>query len=271
MKKLILPGCCCCILLILWLTIGSMGASQYESASNPFTKYTNDGSCSVRPTISGAPRSPLTPSYAETVPGSEHTRTVTLIYQKPELPNGCEITSLAMLLAWAGYPIDKVELSNNYLPMQEFSQSNGARLGPDPNQAFVGDPSSPNGWYCFEGPILEAANTYLFDQRSRFRAFLLSGLTQEELERCLDDGIPLAVWVTLRYAAPRYSSSFRWYLPDGTRYTPYVNLHCVVLSGWNGENYQIADPLYGWQTISPGAFWNIFSAMGYRAVAVLPS
>lgn len=38
---------------------------------------------------------------------------LTLQLQDPQLPNGCEVTSLAMLLGWAGYPVDKVE--NGYL------------------------------------------------------------------------------------------------------------------------------------------------------------
>lgn len=206
---------------------------------------------------------------AEPSPGIDYP--VTLIYQNPKLPNGCEITSLAILLDWAGFPIDKVELSDNYLPKQGFYRSDGVLHGADPNRAYAGDPaSSSSGWYCFEGPILEAGNTYLSDQNSSLRTVALSGLTQEELERCMDAGIPLAVWVTLDYSAPRTRESARWLLPDGTEYVPYRNLHCVVLAGWNGGKYLIANPINGWQTVSPGTFWSCFDAMGRRAVAVLP-
>lgn len=215
---------------------------------------------------------PGTPAASELISNDEPS--LTLLYQKPELPNGCEVTSLAMLLAWAGYPVDKVELSDNYLPKQEFSKSDGVRYGPDPNQAYAGDPASPNGWYCFEGPILEAANAYLSDQNTTQQAAPLSGAatTREELENYMNDGIPLAVWVTLYYAAPQPPpSSFSWYLPDGSHYMPYSNLHCVVLAGWDGDNYRIANPLAGWETVSPDTFWSSFSAMGCRAVAVLPN
>ena len=189
---------------------------------------------------------------------------LSLIYQYPELPNGCEVTSLAMLLKWAGYPIDKIELAENYLPKEDFAHTDSERLGPDPSQTYAG------GWYCFEGPAIYAGNAWLMEQGSSFQAVSLTGLTQKALEDYLDLGIPLAVWVTLNYAPPK-SSSFRWTLPDGTRYTPYSNLHCVVLAGWNGDDYQIADPINGWQKVSPALFWNSFDAIGCRAVAILPN
>ena len=43
---------------------------------------------------------------------------VALIRQNPALPNGCEVTSLAMALTAAGYPASHVELYNNYLPQE---------------------------------------------------------------------------------------------------------------------------------------------------------
>ena len=174
-----------------------------------------------------------------------------------------------MLLKWAGCPIDKVDLAENYLPNEEFAHAGRERTGPDPSQAYAGDPASTGGWYCFERPIIDAGNAWLREQHSSFRAVSLTGLTQKALENYLDLGIPLEVWVTLNYAPPK-SSPFRWTLPDGTRYTPYSNLHCVVLAGWNGDDYLIADPIRGWQKVSPSLFWSSFDAMGCRAAAVLP-
>lgn len=191
-------------------------------------------------------------------------RSVPLIEQDPELPNGCEVTSLAMLLAWAGTPVDKAELSENYLPKEDITS-----VGPDPEHAFAGDPAEEDGWYCFEDPILKAGSTYLSEQNSQFQAFSLTGISQAALERYLDVGIPLAVWVTKDYSEPVRSSASGWLLADGSWYIPYVNLHCVVLTGWDGEVYQVADPLSGWQSVAPDRFWRSFDAMGQRAVALL--
>ena len=67
-----------------------------------------------------------------------------LIRQLPQLRTGCEVTALAMVLSYYGYPADKVNLAMNYLPRTPitYSQGNdGRRIGPDMDQYFVGDPS----------------------------------------------------------------------------------------------------------------------------------
>ena len=218
----------------------------------------------------GADATDETPPQSTFLPAAANGESrLSLIYQDPELPNGCEVTSLAMLLKWAGCPIDKVELAENYLPKEDFVQAGSDRLGPNPSQAYAGDPASAEGWYCFEGPIVDAGNTWLNEQNSNFQVVSLTGLTRKSLEDYLDLNIPLAVWVTLNYAPPKLSF-FQWTLPDGVRYAPYSNLHCVVLVGREGGGYQIADPISGWQIVSPALFWTCFDAMGRRAAAVLP-
>ena len=202
-------------------------------------------------------------------PAGDAARVVTLMLQQPALPNGCETVSMAMLLDQAGCPIDPVELFGGYLPHEPFQYMGNERYGPDPETAYAGDAASErNGWYCFEGPVVEGANAYLSAYKTGRQARAVSGLDQEELAEYLDAGRPLAVWVTRGYEPPR-TSSFRWILPNGSRYAPYANLHCVVLAGRQEDGqYRIADPLEGWQTVDPETFWQSFDAMGRRAVVV---
>lgn len=209
----------------------------------------------------------LLPAMCHAVyPGSG--RSVPLILQNPELPNGCEVTSLAMLLDSAGRPIDKVELYRDYLPRVDFHSVDGVRYGPDPEQYYAGDAASQTeGWYCFEDPIVQAANGWLDEPGSALRARALTGLSQTELDGYARSGTPLAVWVTLDYAPPQYSS-YTWLLEDGTEYHPYRNLHCVVLAGRSGDGYRIADPINGFQTVDRETFWASFSAMDSRAVVI---
>lgn len=191
-----------------------------------------------------------------------------LIYQNPQLPNGCEVTSLAMALACAGYPVDKMALYRDYLPKAGFYYQGAVRYGPDPEEFYVGNAASQSGgWYCFERPVVRAANDWLADCGSDIRAVAVSGLSQEELDVYVKTGRPVIVWVTLNYAAPRFCNA-SWRLADGTLYRPYSNLHCVLLTGVSEGQYQIADPIKGLCTVSRDVFWSSFSAMGCRAVVV---
>lgn len=195
---------------------------------------------------------------------------VEIIYQNPELPNGCEVTSLAMALTSAGCPADKLTLYRDYLPKGDFSLIDGRRFGPSPEKWYVGDARDlTGGWYCFEGPVLQAADGWLEHCGSDVRAQSATGLSRAELDRCAREEVPLVVWVTLGYAAPRYSE-FTWLLEDGTAYRPYSNLHCVVLTGEEDGQYRVADPISGFAWVDKDLFWDSFSAMGCRAVIIRP-
>lgn len=193
---------------------------------------------------------------------------VELIYQKPELPNGCEVTSLAMALGAAGCPADKVSLYQTCLPAQKFSYSGNDRFGPDPEECYAGDAASERGgWYCFEDPIVQAAQSWIRQSESHCRVRKVSGLNEKKLRDYAKKEVPLVVWVTQDYEMPTISS-FTWIMPNGCSCEPYGNLHCVVLAGMDGSDYRIADPLRGWQTVNPDVFWQSFDAMGRRAVCV---
>ena len=195
--------------------------------------------------------------------------TVQTVFQEPALPNGCEAASLATLLEYNGCSVDLVSLGVDYLPRQSFSYSGPNRYGPDPEQAYAGDPaSSSNGWYCFEGPIIEAANAWLRDQGSSLRAQIETGADMDRLEQLLRQGTPVAVWFTQDYEQPRFNTSFTWTLPDGSTYTPYGNLHCVVLTGMDENQCYLADPMQGDSCIERDRFESIYTAMGSRAVVL---
>ena len=195
--------------------------------------------------------------------------TVRTVLQKPALPNGCEAASLATLLEYSGYPVDLAALAEDYLPRQSFTYNGLNRYGPDPETAYAGNPaSSSDGWYCFEGPIIEAANAYLRDQSSDLRAESETGADMARLEQLLRQGTPVAVWFTQDYEQPRFNNSFTWTLPNGRTYTPYANLHCVVLTGMDETCCYLADPLQGDTLIDRSQFESIYTAMGSRAVVL---
>lgn len=193
---------------------------------------------------------------------------VGLILQNPQLPNGCEVTSLAMALASAGSPVDKMTLYRDYLPKAGLYYQESLCYGSDPEDFYVGNAASRcGGWYCFEGPIVQAGNAWLAGCGNNLRAVSVTGLSQGDLDVYAEAGIPVVVWVTLNYAEPRLGTS-SWQLADGTVYCPYSNLHCVVVTGLSGMGYQIADPINGMRTVGRDTFWDSFSAMGSRAVMI---
>ena len=55
-----------------------------------------------------------------------------------------------------------------------------------------------------------------------------------------------------------------------TKNYPNRNHHCNVLTGIISGKYYAADPIYGWQALSPDTFWAAFDAMGRRAVTLSP-
>lgn len=195
--------------------------------------------------------------------------TVQTVFQQPSLPNGCEAASLATLLEYSGCSVDLVALGVDYLPRQSFTYNGLNRYGPDPETAYAGNPaSSSDGWYCFEGPVIEAANAWLRDQGSGLRAESETGADMARLEQLLRQGTPVAVWFTQDYEQPRFNSSFTWTLPNGRTYTPYANLHCVVLTGMDETRCYLADPMQGDTFLERDRFESIYTAMGSRAVVL---
>lgn len=193
---------------------------------------------------------------------------VQAVLQNPGLPNGCEATSLAALLQYKGVAANKLDLAYAYIPREDLAETADGRTGPDPERAYAGDPATGLGFYCFAEPLAQGANRYLEQTGSALNAVDVTGVTTEGLVQYLRAGDPVVVWVTLDLSAPR-TGSFTWTLTDtGERYTPYVNLHCVVLTGWGRGVCEIMDPLQGRRTVDQQAFIDSFEQMGSRALVI---
>lgn len=193
---------------------------------------------------------------------------VDTLMQKPELPNGCEITSLTAVLNYYGYDVSKTEMADTYLPKQPFTTKNGKLFGPDPNKAYSGDPRKlKGGFFSFAPPIVEAANLY-FDVVGRSSTTTdISGSTREEIIDKLNKGIPVITWITLDLTPPKMN--YGWYLNDtGEYYTAPINLHVVVLNGYKDGNVHVMNPLKGQVTYDADTFFDSYDAMGSHAMIV---
>ena len=198
--------------------------------------------------------------------GAEVLLEVENILQNPELPNGCEATSLAIVLNYFGVDAGKTDLALNYIPRMDFQNGGG-----HPEYVYMGDPSTANGFYCYPRPVVIAATMYLEDHPALLRAYLATGSTEDDLVAFLDEGLPVMVWKTTDNQPPALRGDLAWTLLGTDRvYTPYGNLHVAVLRGYDEDNFYLCDPLGITESMARADFMANYTAMGSRAVVVRP-
>lgn len=193
------------------------------------------------------------------------------LQQGDALPNGCEAVCATMLLQFNGSNISPETFVDRYLPCESVKTRWSCRYGPNPTKAYAGDPrSKKGGWGCFSPVIVDALNACL---PNGYDAVNLTGKSLKELSvRYVTADIPVAVWVTQDMKP--IEKAYQWQSYDKTETYLYpVNQHCMVLCGYDEENYYFSDPLSA-ETIvvyPQKTAEEAFKSMGTQAVAILKS
>lgn len=190
---------------------------------------------------------------------------VPLINQNPELKYGCEVTSLAMVLRHAGMGTDKLKLANE-LPKDNDSvkkTDNGDITSwGNPDHGFVGDITGKNAGYAvYVGPLEKLMKQYLQD-----RTINLTKKPFEEILGQIKKGKPVILWTTGDYKVPdRWES---WQHGNERIDTP-LDLHAVVLVGFDHEHLYLNDPLTGkkQQKTKKDSFLESWTALGQQALS----
>ena len=160
---------------------------------------------------------------------------VETVLQNPELPHGCEVTGLAMLLSYYRVEADKCELADKWLPKGVWGRT-------DFRKAFVGDPGKRVASAgCFATVIADTANRYL--KEGNLCAVAKENVSFEELIAMVQEA-PVLAWTTMDLQAPYIAQV--WEVNGEELY--WQNLeHCVVLTGYDAERGVLygTDPLYG--------------------------
>ena len=159
------------------------------------------------------------------------------ICQNPELPHGCEVTALTILLDFYGITVDKCELADNWMPKGEWGETNFWK-------AFVGNPrKSFRSAGCYAPVMEETANRYLTSSSNSLTAVAGTQISFEELLNKLTKH-PVLAWTTMKLAAPYIAQVFT---VDGEELLWQNAEHCVVLTGYDTERGVLfgMDPLYG--------------------------
>ncbi len=200
--------------------------------------------------------------------GDEQHLSVPVVMQNPELPHGCEITSLTAVLNYFRFQVTKTDMAQNFLPKQEFKIKNGKKVGPNPHEAFGGDPADlENGMYVFAEPIVKAAKQVAKEQQIPLQVYNVSGQSKETLLEYVKKGIPVVVWVTLDLSKPRTYGS--WIIEGtNTKHDAFVNLHAVVLTGYEDGQVFVMDPLHGYLSHDEELFFTSYKELGSQAIAI---
>lgn len=193
------------------------------------------------------------------------------VLQLPELPVGCEITALTILLRYCGFDADKTDLAGNYLPKGVNYRTEDGKVYKDSFfDYFIGDPFS-RGYGCFANAIEKAANAYIADHGGGFTVKNISGSHPDVLYDYLAEGTPVLCWATDGMIEPEYYET--WYDYDtGEQLDWYLNEHCFVLAGFNmsGDIVTLNDPMKGIIDYNINKFETRYDQMYRQAIVILP-
>ncbi len=192
---------------------------------------------------------------------------VPLILQNPELNRGCEVTSLAMILQYAGIDVDKMTLASQIdkVPYLE----NG--LHGNPYDGFVGDMytfKNP-GYGVYHGPVERLADSYypdaILDLTGQSFDFLLTGHVA--------NGRPVWVITNALFHALDASEFETWHTKDGDVQITWQE-HSVVITGFDDTSVYINDPLDADngknKKLNRADFQAAWEQMGRQAITVFP-
>ena len=183
---------------------------------------------------------------------------VTPLLQNPELPSGCEITSLTCLLNYLGYPVDKDIMATTYL---DYVLENGTNYSF--YEKYIGDPHS-NGYGCYSPVIVKAATNFLSDQNSSLEAVNISGSSKEDILKTVASGHPVVIWNTLSTIIAE--ESFVWTTPDGEDVYWSKYEHCMLLTGYNmiDGTVTVCDPMKGEVQYNMNQFFTVYEEVMHQ-------
>ncbi|MCL6586222.1 MAG: C39 family peptidase [Anoxybacillus sp.] len=165
-----------------------------------------------------------------------------IIRQMPELPRGCEVTSLAMLLNHAGIKVSKMTLAQQVKKdPTPYKIVKGKKYFGNPNYSFVGNmyTFSKPGFGVFHKPIEDLAKKYLPN-----RIVNLTGQSFDSVLNYVSAGHPVWVINTSWFSVVPQKYWETWYTPQGPiRITK--KEHSVLVTGYDSKYVYFNDPLDG--------------------------
>ncbi|WP_246942816.1 C39 family peptidase [Bacillus pinisoli] len=190
-----------------------------------------------------------------------------IIKQYPELPRGCEVTSLAMLLQYKGINTNKLELAERIKKDTTLyrRKENKIYFG-NPNDGFVGDMYNLNkpGYGVYHEPIRELAEQYLPGE-----ILDITGSDFEYLKFFLSNGNPVWIITNATFKVLGANSFQEWETPTGRVRITYRE-HSVLVTGYDENYVYFNDPLSGEKNKKEPLtdFIHAWEQMGSQAITV---
>jgi len=203
---------------------------------------------------------PLTGTAAETT--ETKVTGIPVISQWPNLPTGCEATSLTMLLNFFGTNLTKEQVVSMQPSGPNLYRVNGVLYGADPNKEFIGSPYDSHSFGIYHQPFIPIIEAY-FPNRSEN----LSGGLVSDLYSAIDSGRPVLVWATVGMV--QVTPGIKWTLEDGTVFQWKNGNHALLLVGYTDTQVIMNDPWTGKEEYyNKAVFEDRWTAMGKQALTV---
>ncbi len=195
--------------------------------------------------------------------------------QLPQLQNGCEVTSLSMLLAAVNHPVSKMTLAAEQptdptpavlKPIPDFKGNPILEVVSwgNPNVGFVGsvEGGSKLGYGIYNGPLDHLLNQILPNQAD--------DMTGDSFTQILDHvahGVPVVAWTTINFLPT--NDWVTWQSPEGpVTATPME--HAVLIVGYTPTTVIVNNPYTGQanEAVNRADFIAAWKQLGEQALTV---
>ena len=201
-------------------------------------------------------------------PSSHKIKNVEKIAQYPELPRGCEVTSLAMLLNYMDIAADKIALSEEIRKDKTpYSVIDGKIRFGNPHYGFVGsmtDRSEP-GFGVYNEPIFD-----LLEKYAPNTSINMTGADFGDLKFFINRDVPVWVIINVTYQKLPESEFITWRTSYGDVRVTYRE-HSVLITGYDEHRIYFNDPLMNTDSASYRSFVECWEQMGRQAVTLAPT
>ena len=181
------------------------------------------------------------------------------IYQKTKFPTGCESVSAVMALNFFNVSTSVDTFVDKYLVKGDKNSFN-------PNTSFGGDPRSSSGMGCY-APVIKNAIDKAIAGKYLSSTVLYNQTLDSLCSTYIDNNIPVILWASIDMRKPyngkqiNYNGqTIQWIAPE----------HCLLLVGYDDNNYIFSDPMKSQSTTrySKLSVITAYQGMGSQAVVI---